>query len=70
LHPLFGQELEPISERRNWGDDRLYFSHASGRLTSIPVAFTDLAAPDPFVATAAGRSYFRVQELLQLVRFD
>jgi hypothetical protein len=32
------------------------------------MAFTDLAAPDPFRTQAAGRSYFRIPELLELVR--
>jgi len=33
---------------------------------SLPVEWTDLAAQDPFVVVAAGRSPFRTQDLLEL----
>jgi hypothetical protein len=34
---------------------------------AMPIAWTDEAAPDPFVALAAGRAYFRMEDLLRLV---
>ena len=38
-----------------------------GRLTTVPLAWTDAAAiEDPFVAASAGRSYFRVEDLVQM----
>ena len=36
------------------------------RLRSLPADWTDLVAPDPFVAVSAGRSPFRPADLLQL----
>jgi hypothetical protein len=41
--------------------------NASGQVQSIPTSYTDVAALDPFVEMAAGRSYFRFDDLLQLV---
>ena len=40
---------------------------AGGQIISIPLPWTDAAQDsDPFVVTAAGRSYFRPQDLLEL----
>ena len=38
-----------------------------GRVRSLPTAWTSLASPDPFVAISAGRSFFRIQDLVALV---
>lgn len=53
---------------RSGGGWRVYFADADKHLSSISTAFTDLSAPDPWVVQAAGRSYFRVPDLLELVR--
>jgi hypothetical protein len=47
-----------------WGEDRVFFHHDDGRLTSIPALWTSLGAVDPFVWLAAGRAYFRVEDLI------
>jgi len=47
-----------------WGEDRVFFHHDDGRLTSIPAPWTSLGAVDPFVWLAAGRAYFRVEDLI------
>ena len=39
-----------------------------GRVRMIPAGWTSLAAPDPFVSIAAGRSWFRPEDLLALGR--
>jgi hypothetical protein len=44
----------------------VFFSLEDGTLTSVPRAWTDLADPDVFVTVAAGRSPFRVEDLLVL----
>ena len=36
-------------------------------MSSIPACWTTVVAPDPFVAVAGGRSFFRYEDLLQLV---
>ena len=47
----------------------MWFADAEGRLHSLPTAWTDVVAVDPFVAVAAGRSRLRVAELLELARW-
>jgi len=47
--------------------ERAFFDGGHGRRRqTIPVAWTDLAAEDPFVVVSAGRAYFRVSDLLRL----
>ena len=67
-HPLFGREFRVTDYRHNWGEDRVYFRNPHGVLTSIPTCWTSLFGRDPFVAMAAGRSYFRVEDLVELAR--
>ena len=54
--------------RHNWGENRVYFHDDEGRLVSLPASWTSVLAPDPFVVISAGRSVFRVQDLLELAR--
>jgi hypothetical protein len=66
FHPLFGRELEFVKRRRNWRADRVYVVEPDGSLLSLPVEWTDVAAEDPFVVVAAGRSPFHTAGLLEL----
>lgn len=66
FHPLAGQEFDFAFRRSNWGEDRVFVFTADGGVRSFPAGWTDAAAADPFVAMAAGRSPFRVQDLLAL----
>lgn len=52
----------------NWGEDRVYFLNANGLLASLPASWTSAVPDDPFVAIAAGRSHFRYQDLIELVK--
>jgi hypothetical protein len=66
FHPLCGHEFEIVEYRKAWGEDRVYFLDASGVLQRLPASWTNVAAEDPFLAIAAGRSPLRVAELTQL----
>jgi len=55
-----------VTYRRNWGEHRVYFHDDTGRLVSLPAAWTSVFPADPYVAVSAGRSPFRVQDLLEL----
>ncbi|MHC4091879.1 MAG: DUF5372 family protein, partial [Planctomycetota bacterium] len=66
FHPLFGCEFELVVRRQNWGEDRVVFHDADGRLISLPARWTSVCVPDPFVVVAAGRAPFRVEDLLRL----
>ena len=46
----------------------MYYQDEIGSLHSLPLAWTSLAPEDPFVSLSAGRSAFRVVDLLELVR--
>ncbi|NCQ34187.1 hypothetical protein GW813_03715 [bacterium] len=66
FHPLFGQELDFIVHRHNWGEDRVYYRDRDGHLASLPACWTSVVPEDPFVTLAAGRSPFRVDDLIEL----
>jgi hypothetical protein len=55
-----------VAVRRTWRQDRVFFLLEDGTLTSMPTAWTDVVEPDVFVSVAAGRSPFRVTDLLVL----
>jgi hypothetical protein len=65
-HPLHGQEFELVEHRTVWGEHRVYFYDELGDVRSILACWTSVATADPFVVVAAGRSYFRVEDLLAL----
>lgn len=67
-HPLFEQQFELIARRQNWGEDRVWFEDREERVQSLPTSWTDAGGVDRFVAVAAGRSLFRVAELIELAR--
>lgn len=69
FHPLTGQQFPLLCQRVAWGEPRVFFPDpATGRVRSLPLAWTNLAPPDPFVLLAAGRALFRLTDLRTLVR--
>ena len=68
FHPLFGREFVLVTLRRSWGEERVYFHDEHGRDVSLPAHWTSAIEPDPFVRVSAGRSLFRVEDLLGLRR--
>ena len=51
-----------------WGEHRVFFRKPGDqRIYSVPAGWTDVEEPDAFAAIAAGRSLFRVDDLLALV---
>ena len=67
FHPWVGREFVLVGVRQTWGQDRVFFLDPDGRQHSMPRGWTDLGDEDPFVTVAAGRSVFRVEDLLGLV---
>ncbi len=45
----------------------MWFYTAEGRLSQVPLNFTDLVEPDPYVAVSSGRAYLGLKDLLGLV---
>jgi Family of unknown function (DUF5372) len=46
----------------------VFFDLEEGHLMALPANWTDLVPHDPFVAVAAGRSLFRVEDLWELAQ--
>ena len=60
FHPLFGQALDVVVHRHNWGEDRVYFRDGRGHLTSLPAGWTSVVPEDAFVAVGAvPESFYR-----------
>ena len=68
FHPLYGRQLSLVTIRHNWGEDMLYYRDPKGMLVSVPALWTDRIPPDPVVTVSAGRSPFRLEDLLELTR--
>lgn len=50
-----------------WGEQRVFFrTEGEARVRSLPAGWTDVEGPDAFRVLAAGRSFFRVEDLLAL----
>jgi hypothetical protein len=54
------------TRRQNWGEDRVMYYDAQGRLRSVLASWTDVAQPDLFAQASAGRSWFRSDDLQRL----
>ena len=68
FHPLFGNEFTLAHYRQCWGEDRVFYLDEAEVLRSIPARWTSAVADDPFVVISAGRSLFRVADLLELAK--
>ena len=55
-----------LAHRVQWGEGRVFYRDAQGHRVSMPVAWTSLAAPDPYLAIGAAGSRFRFQDLIDL----
>ena len=69
FHPLSGHQFPLVAQRLAWGEPCVFFHDpTTGRLRSLPTAWTHLAPPDPFVVLAAGHAILRLTDLQTLVR--
>ena len=64
-----GAEYELVTRKLTWGEDRVFYYDQAGALKSFLSNVTDLAPEDAFGHVSAGRSAFRVDDLLELRRF-
>lgn len=67
FHPLFSRQFDLVSYRRNWHREYIEYIDGEGLIASLPLEWTDVAGEDPFLSLSRGRSYFRVEGLIQLV---
>ncbi|MDI6773571.1 MAG: DUF5372 family protein [bacterium] len=68
FHPLFGREFDLIDYRHSWGEDRVVYVDEMGEARSLPARWTSAVAEDPAVVVSAGRSHFRVADLVELAK--
>jgi len=70
FHPLRDQTFLLLSQRFAWGEERVFFADPqTQQVRSLPLAWTNLALPDPFVVVAAGKAVLRFSDLQQLTQF-
>ncbi len=67
FHPHHGIEIDFVSHQRRWDEDRVFYRDSHGHLASLPARWTSVIPEDPFVTMAAGRTPFRVDDLIDLV---
>jgi len=68
FHPYNNIKFEIDSVKRIAYESRVFFFNTKGRKSSVPLHWTDIGPADPFVVVSGGRSLFRVEDLLGLVR--
>ena len=66
FHPLRGHEFELIEIVVIGGIGLVHYTTDDGTMRTIRQTFTNAASVDPFARVAAGRSAFRVPDLLAL----
>jgi hypothetical protein len=55
-----------VTRKLTWGEDRVFYYDSSGKLKSLSTNVTDVSSKDAFDCISAGRSAFRVDDLLEL----
>jgi hypothetical protein len=54
------------TRKQNWGEDRVMFFDVQGHVRSLPATWTDVDPPDARTEVAAGRAFFRADDLVTL----
>ena len=54
FHQLYNKEYGLLGYRRSWRNECVDLHDEKKQLIAVPIAWTDAAAPDPFVVLAAG----------------
>jgi hypothetical protein len=65
FHPLHGGTFEVV-DRRRCHEEYLYLEVGAERVERLPARWTSAGGVDPFVQLSAGRSLFRVDDLVRL----
>ena len=55
-----------MTRKLTWGEDRVFYYDSGGKLKSLLTNVTDVVSKDAFDHISAGRSAFRVDDLLEL----
>ncbi|HBW24139.1 MAG: hypothetical protein A2X70_00040 [Alphaproteobacteria bacterium GWC2_42_16] len=66
FHPLYGKRFALVTRKQTWGEDRVTYFDQDRKLCSMLTSWTNLADTDYFLQASAGRSWFRVDDLVNL----
>jgi len=66
FHPQCGQEIELVTRRPHWGEDRVFYRSVRGHVASLPARWTSMVPDDPVAILGGERPRFRVDDLIQL----
>ena len=70
FHPLYDHTFPLLSQRLAWGEERVFFLEpGTQQMRSLPLAWTNLALPDPFLVVGGGTTVLRWKDLHQLAQF-
>jgi hypothetical protein len=59
-----------LAQRFAWGEERVFFADPqTQQIRSLPLAWTSLALPDPFLMVADGKAVLRLRDLQQFAQF-
>jgi len=59
-----------LAQRFAWGEERVFFAYPQAQqIRSLPLTWTSLAPPDPFLIVADGKAVLRWRDLQQLAQF-
>ena len=68
FHPLAGHQFLLLAQRWTWGEERVVFlDPTTGRVRSMPVAWTNRSPADPFLHRTAARAILHPTDLPALV---
>jgi hypothetical protein len=67
FHPQYRRQYGLVNYRRSWGNKCVDLHDEQDEIITVPIGWTDAVEPDPFVVVSAGRSNFRVEDLVRLV---
>ena len=57
-----------MTRKLTWGEDRVFYYEAGGRLKSLMTNVTDVIARDALIASPQADRAFRIDDLLELQR--
>jgi hypothetical protein len=64
FHPLYGQTFSLLAQHMAWGEERVFFlDPQTHEARSLPLAWTSLALPDPFLVVASGQTVLRLRDV-------
>jgi Family of unknown function (DUF5372) len=66
FHPWRGKRFVLATRKQNWGEDRVMFFDAEGRLRSLLASWTNVDESDVFAQAAQGKSFLRPDDLADL----